>query len=135
MKYSTIALSLLLSSAFLLSACTAEEDPITGASGATVLTGSVFTVTERTLAGGTQMVARGTVKNAGKNTWSPTWVVEGEFYTDSTFTFKLGGMTKSYTYSLAKNESTGWELKFTSSQYTLSNYPHFAVKNLRVTQQ
>jgi hypothetical protein len=128
-----LGLALSLSAALLLTACT-EEDPITGSVDADVLTGSVFTITERFISGGTQMTARGTIKNAGKNTWSPVWKVEGDFYTDSTFTFKLGGAAKSYSFSLAKNETTAWELKFTSNQFTLSDYPNFAVKNLRVVQ-
>ena len=134
MKRTPTFAALLLTAAFFLGAC-AEQDPVTGSSEATVLAGSVFAITERTVSGGTQLSARGTVKNNGKATWSPVWIVEGQFYSDSTFTFKLGGSTQSFTYSLAKGEQTAWELKFTSSTYDLSDYPHFAVKNLRVTQQ
>jgi hypothetical protein len=128
------SLVLLLSTALLLAGCV-QDDTITGDANANVLSGSVFTITERTLGGGTQMSARGTVRNDGKNAWSPVWVVEGQFYADSTFSFKLGGATKSFTFSLAKGESTLWDLKFTSTAFDLADYPHFAVKNLRVTQQ
>ena len=134
MKRFALALIFGLSSAFLLSACVAEEGPITGTTNATVLSGSVFTQTERVLVGGTQMIVRGTVKNTSKVTWSPVWIVEGQFYYDSTFTFKLGGATKSFSFSLAKGEATAFELKFTSSTYDLSDYPNFAVKNLRAVQ-
>ena len=129
----TLSLAFSLFAALTLTGCS-EEDPITGSPDAVVLTGAVFTITERVLSGGTQMTARGTVKNTGKNTWSPIWRIEGDFYTDSTFTFKLGSAVKSYSFSLAKNEMTAWELKFTSNQFTLSDYPNFAVKNLRVIQ-
>lgn len=116
----------------LLTACTGEDPTLTGSSEATVLTGSTFTVTERSVSGG-KLVLKGTVKNTGK-TWYPTWIVEGDFYADSTFAFKLGGATQSISYSLEKGASTGFELRFSSTQYTAANYPNFAAKNFRVIQ-
>ena len=124
---------ILFFAALLLSACV-EQDPLTGSTTATVLAGPVFTVTERTLGGGTQMIVRGTVKNNGKTVWSPIWLVEGQFYADSTFTYKLGGSTQAFTYSLAKGEATSFELRFNSTTLDLSDYPKFAVRNLRVVQ-
>jgi hypothetical protein len=135
MKRSILALVFCLSAAFLTTACVEDGDPITGSSGATVLAGSVFTITERTLMGNTQMKARGTVKNNGKAGWNPVWIVEGQFYADSTFTHKLGGATQKISFSLAKGEMTTWELNFTSNTIDVSDYPSFAVKNLRVVQQ
>jgi hypothetical protein len=117
-----------------LTACV-QEEPITGSAEANVFSGAVFTITEKTLSGGTRMTARGTVKNTGKVGWSPIWIVEGQFYADSTFTYKLGGANKSFSYSLAKGETTAWELHFTSDAFDLSDYPNFAVRNLRVLQQ
>jgi hypothetical protein len=131
---SAFLLSSILSSAFGLTGCV-ESEPLTGSTSSTVLPGAFLTVTERFLSGGTQMTARGTVKNTSNAVWSPVWIVEGQFYTDSTFTYKLGGTTKAFSFSMSKGEQTLWELKFTSSTFDLSQYPHFAVKNLRVIQQ
>jgi hypothetical protein len=127
-----LALSVLMIWSVALFACTAET--VTGSPDAVVLTGSQFTITERT-GSGTQILARGTVKNNGNGTWFPVWIVEGEFYSDSTFTLKLGGANKRFTFSLEKGTATNWELRFASSEFTLSDYPKFAVKNLRVVQE
>lgn len=127
-----LCLSILMIWSLVLVACTPET--VTGSANAVVLTGSQFTITERTNSG-TQLLARGTVKNNGNATWFPVWIVEGEFYSDSTFTLKLGGTNKRFTFSLEKGTATNWELRFSSSEFTLSNYPKFAVKNLRVVQE
>jgi hypothetical protein len=122
-----------LTSCLLLTACVTEE-PLTGSVDAVVLAGSSFTVTER-VQSTTQLIARGTVKNNGSKTWSPVWIVEGEFYADSTYSLKLGGAVKYFNFSLEKGTATSWELRFTSSDFDVSDYPKFAVRNLRVTQQ
>lgn len=125
-------LGLTLGLAFFLGACV--EEPLTGSADAVVLTGSSFTVAER-VADGTQLTVRGTVKNNGSKMWSPVWIVEGEFYADSTYALKLGGSIKRFNFSLEKGAATSWELRFTSNDFDVSDYPKFAVKNLRVTQQ
>ncbi len=127
------SLTALFALALCLVLASCEGETVTGSVDAKVLSGAQFTITERTLSG-SQMIAKGTVKNNGKSTWSPVWVLEGQFYTDSTFTVKLGGATRRYTFSLEKGSSTIWELKLTSTLFNLSEYPNYGLK-LRVIQE
>ena len=74
--------------------------------------------------------ATGIIKNIGDTTIMAPWHVEAEFYTDSTFSFLLGGDQYSFNVNLNTNTSTFWTLKF-SSEIVESNYTDFAIKNFR----
>ena len=74
--------------------------------------------------------ATGTIRNVGDTIILAPWHVETEFWTDSTFTFLLGGDQDSYNINLSPNTSTFWSLSF-SSDIVESNYPDFAIKNFR----
>ena len=115
---------------FFLMSCMTEDQPIVGSDNVVVMSTAKFTLDERSVSGNT-FVAKGTVSNNGATKYSPTWYVEGEFYQDSTFKFKLGGTNQSYSFDLSKGETTGWQLSFTPSNIDVSKYPNFAVKNLR----
>ena len=133
-RFAPLFLALGLSS-LMLSACTTvePEDPITGDPDAVVLSGSVFTVTDRTFAG-SYVTFDGTVQNNSTRTWNPVWVIEAQFYADSTYKNKLGGATKSVNYSLEKGTYTQFQIKFTPTNFSVSSYPHMAMK-ARVVQQ
>jgi len=77
------------------------------------------------------LTATGTIKNIGDTTIMAPWHVEAEFYTDSTFSFLLGGDQYSFNVNLDTNTSTFWTLKFSSSEIVESNYTDFAIKNFR----
>ena len=77
------------------------------------------------------LTARGTIKNTGNSKKNPAWYVEGDFYSNSTQSFKLGGDNTYFNYSLGAGETTGWELMFSSTNYDESQYPNFSVSNLR----
>jgi hypothetical protein len=77
------------------------------------------------------LIAKGVITNNGNNNITPPWYIEGDFYSNDTYTFKLGGENTRINFALGPDESTGWELTFISSQYNESDYPDFAVKNLR----
>ena len=76
--------------------------------------------------------ATGIIKNIGDTTIMAPWHVEAEFYTDSTFSFLLGGDQYSFNVNLNTNTSTFWTLQFSSSEIVESNYTDFAIKNFRV---
>ena len=107
-----------------------ESNNITGSDDVDEYSGAEFTITEKVVSS-SRLTAKGTVKNTSDETYYGKWYVEGDFYADGTYAFKLGGDNYLITYSLAPNESTGWELVFQSSLYEESDYPDFAVKNLR----
>ena len=75
--------------------------------------------------------ATGIIKNIGDTTIMAPWHIEAEFYTDSTFSFLLGGDQYSFNVNLNTNTSTFWTLKFSSSEIVESNYTDFAIKNFR----
>ena len=75
--------------------------------------------------------ATGIIKNIGESTIIAPWYIETEFYTDSTFSFLLGGDQYSFNVNLNTNTSTFWTLKFSSSEIVESNYTDFAIKNFR----
>ena len=75
--------------------------------------------------------ATGIIKNIGDSTILAPWYIEAEFYTDSTFSFLLGGDQHSFNVNLHSNTSTFWTLQFSSSEIVESNYTDFAIKNFR----
>ena len=75
--------------------------------------------------------ATGIIKNIGDTTIMAPWHIEAEFYTDSTFSFLLGGDQHSFNVNLNSNTSTFWTLQFSSSEIVESNYTDFAIKNFR----
>ena len=75
--------------------------------------------------------ATGIIKNIGESTIIAQWYIEAEFYTDSTFSFLLGGDQHSFNVNLNSNTSTFWTLKFSSSEIAESKYTDFAIKNFR----
>ncbi len=77
------------------------------------------------------LVATGTVSNKGTSTITPPWYVECQFYTDSTFSLKMGGNNTQITLPLSSGQGTFWTISFSSSNVTVQNYPHFKVSNLR----
>jgi|FLOH01.1.fsa_nt_gi hypothetical protein len=127
MKKTTLYISLCLTA--LLAGCI-DSPSITGSNDVTEYTTAQFEVTE-IIGETTRLTARGIVENTGTTTYYAVWYIEGDFYADNTYDFKLGGDRYSFTFALEPGEKTGWELEFTSSLYTESEYPDFAVKNLR----
>ncbi len=77
------------------------------------------------------LVAQGKVKNIGSTATTPPWYVEATFYTDSTYTTKLGGNYATIQVSLSAGQETFWKIQFSSSNTDVRNYPNFRVLDLR----
>ena len=73
----------------------------------------------------------GMITNTGDTTILAPWSVEAEFYSDSTFTFIFGGDQQSFNVTLQSGVSTYWTLEFSSSEFVVSDYTNFAIKNFR----
>ena len=101
-----------------------------GADDVSILEDANFTVTDY-LFTSSEFIVKGTVSNDGDTTFYPPWYIEAEFYADSTFTTKFGGERTTINYSLAPGEDTLWQLTYSSSLIVESDYPNFAIKNLR----
>ncbi len=121
---------LFISVLFLLNSGGCGGSSLTGSDDVMVIKNVEFTITEK-INRGNELFIKGFVKNNNRSTIRPPWYVEGDFYSDNTYTFKLGGENNRINYSLAKNESTAFELRFSSAKYDELQYPDFAVKNFR----
>ncbi|MDO9577903.1 MAG: hypothetical protein Q7J16_08460 [Candidatus Cloacimonadales bacterium] len=127
MKSSVMMAALFLSALFILSC---NGDKVVGSDDVQLLQGAEFTITEYVFTS-SELIAKGTIANNGSSIYYPPWYIEAEFYADSTFTLKFGGATTVKNYSLAPGEITLWQLKYSSDLIVESDYPDFAIKNLR----
>ena len=125
------AISLLLLTSLLFFGFFCEESsPVVGSDQDVQIINLGFTVTSTSLSGQT-MYASGIVRNNGTTKVSSPWYVEGQFYSDSTYTLKLGGGNTEITVPLDPGQSTPWDLTCTPSQGLGQNYPAFRVHDLR----
>lgn len=113
-----------------LSSCE-QGDTIVGSSNDTQINGVTFTIdtTYMDATGSGQLVARGRVK-ASVNI-NPPWYVEGQFYSDSTMSTKLGGANTQIGVPLSPGQSTFWTIHFYTSAVDVRQFPGFKVGDLR----
>jgi len=121
-------ISLLLLVLISFPAC--EETAPTGSEDVIEFEKVVFVITSKEVVDNTFFV-EGTVRNTGDETFTPTWFMEAQFYTDTQQSIKLGGSVDSFNFSLNKNETTQWELRYSNSDQNLDNYQDFGIGNLR----
>lgn len=75
--------------------------------------------------------AEGIVQNQGTETIEPLWCVEAQFYSDSTFSLKLGGNCDTILVPLEPGMKTVWRIRFNSEAVDEENYPEAAASNYR----
>jgi hypothetical protein len=127
MTSTSIISAILISIPFIVSC---EDNSIIGSDDVAELESADFTITETSYSSSKLTVA-GRVSNKGNSTYYPPWHIEAEFYSDSTFTTKFGGSSERVNYALAPGENTLWKLTYSSDLIVESDYPNFAIKNLR----
>lgn len=115
---------------FVSYSCESVGENTVGSPSDTEITRMAFFV-DTTYVSGSLLYARGRVQNNGSNGVSPPWYVEAQFYTDATYTTKLGGNNTSISVPLGPGQTTFWTISFTSSNVDVRNYPGFTVKDLR----
>jgi hypothetical protein len=121
----------ILSSILLLvSSCQKTPNSVVGSDTDIEIIGLTFTVT-RTYINYSTMYAEGIARYSGSTKISSPWFIEGQFYTDSTYTIKLGGSNEQISVPLEPNQGTLWKLSFYPSQGTAQSYPDFRVGDLR----
>ena len=86
---------------------------------------------DTTYVSGSSLYAKGRVQNTGSNNVAPPWYVEAQFYTDATYSTKLGGNSTSISVPLSPGQATFWTISFSSSNVDVRKYPGFTVKDLR----
>ncbi len=77
------------------------------------------------------MTVEGTVLNMGTTQIDPTWYVEAQFFSDSTFSVKLGGNLDTLLLPLKPGEQALWKVRFTSTAVDPNKYANFRVSNIR----
>jgi hypothetical protein len=107
-------------------------DSVVGSSSDTQISSLTFTVdTTYVDVKNSQLVAKGKVKNNGNTTVTSPWDVEVQFYTDNTFTTKLGGNYTQIGVPLSNGQQTFWTVTFSSANVNVVQYPNFNVNDIR----
>ena len=114
----------------LLAACELPTESTVGSPEDTPITGLTLSV-DSTYLSGSVMVARGRVWNNGSSATVPTWYVEAVFYTDATFSTKLGGNSTAMNFGLDPGQSSFWSISFSTSAVDVRQFPNFRVKDVR----
>lgn len=113
-----------------INTCTETKNPVC-AENVEEISDLEINVTTKTLNNNqNEFIVQGNETNNGDEIY-PVWYIECDFYTDSTFKFKLGGEYCKMNYSLDNGETTSWRTGFASDKYIESDYEYFAVKNIR----
>ncbi|MEO1023591.1 MAG: hypothetical protein AAFW89_13685 [Bacteroidota bacterium] len=113
---------------FIVAGC--EEEGVVGSEDVIVHDGIRLTVDSTFVVNDTFM-ARGKAENIGNTRVPAVWKVEGVFYEDQRFRFKLGGNNTSIRFPLDPLQVTGWEISFSSDLYAPQDYPNFSISDLR----
>ncbi len=110
--------------------CQPVASSLVGAAGDTQIPNTTLTIDTTYISYGL-LYAKGKVYNNGTAQITPPWYVECQFYTDSTFTIKLGGNYTEIYVPLDPGQATFWTVSFSSTNVAVQNYPHFKVKDQR----
>ena len=89
-----------------------------------------FIVTELEVTS-SSLKASGTVKNTSTKTITSPWYVETQFYSDSTYSLKLGGNRTRIGVPLEAGVQTVWSITFSDPDIAEGDYPNFCVSNFR----
>ena len=79
----------------------------------------------------TQFYVEGMIKNNDSTKVYAPWYIEAMFYSDSTFSTTFGGSYECMNFPLESNVEAYWQITH-SSDVIISEYPKFAIKDLRV---
>lgn len=119
-------------SSLIFFACDQSADSTVGSSKDTPISGLSFTIDTVYLDGSTpKLVAKGKVKNLSSIKVSSPWYVEGQFYSDSTYTLKLGGNNTQIGVPLSTSQETFWTISFASNNVDVRLYPNARIADLR----
>ena len=79
----------------------------------------------------TRFYVAGKIKNNDSEKVYAPWYIEAMFYSDSTFSTTFGGSYERMNYPLEPNVEAYWEITHSPDAIIASEYPHFAIKDLR----
>ncbi len=117
---------------FFLTGCDNTTESTVGSNNDTEIKNVSFTVDTTYLdAGNKRLVARGTATNLGTKTIASPWFIEAQFYTNATYSLKLGGSNTQIGVPLAPGEGTLWTIYYSSPNSDVRQYPDFKISNIR----
>ena len=128
MKLKNILFILLVIVAFTF--CDTESDSIVG-SVEDVEINNVSFIVDSTYEEASKLYATGRATNLGTENIESPWYVEAQFYTNSSYAYKLGGNYTEIGVPLEPYQSTFWTITFSSSTIDVNQYPDFRVSDLR----
>ena len=80
----------------------------------------------------TRFYVEGMIKNNDSTKVYAPWYIEAMFYSDSTFSTTFGGSYERMNFPLEPNVEAYWQITHSSDVIIESEYPNFAIKDLRV---
>ena len=80
----------------------------------------------------TRFYVEGMIKNNDAEKVYAPWYIEAMFYSDTTFSTTFGGSYERMNYPLEPNVEAYWQITHSSDAIIESEYPNFAIKDLRV---
>lgn len=125
-----IFIALLLITSFFIS-CESPGDDTVGSTKDTPINGLSFTIDTVYLENTPKLVAKGRVKNLSTTKVLVPWYVEGQFYSDSTYTLKLGGSYSQIGVPLETGQETLWTINFASNNVDVRSYPKAKIADIR----
>ena len=100
-----------------------------GGYSATKLFNLDFAIIERRVTN-SALIVQGNVKYLGSSMVGYPWYIEGDFYSDNSYTIIIGSDSELIEGLLASGVTSNWTLTFSSNDVIESEYPDFGFKNL-----
>ncbi|SVD67897.1 uncharacterized protein METZ01_LOCUS420751 [marine metagenome] len=88
-----------------------------------------FAIIEREVTN-SSLIVQGNVKYLGTSMVGYPWYIEGDFYSDHSYTIIFGSDSELIESLLASGVTSNWILSFSSNNIIESEYPDFGFKNL-----
>ena len=88
-----------------------------------------FAIIEREVTN-SALIVRGNVKYLESSIVGYPWYIEGDFYSDNSYTIIIGSDSELIESLLASGVTSNWTLSFSSNDIIESEYPDFGFKNL-----
>ena len=88
-----------------------------------------FAIIEREVTN-SALIIQGNVKYLGTSMVGSPWYIEGDFYSDNSYTNIIGSDSELIEILLASGITSNWTLSFSSNDIIESEYPDFGFKNL-----
>lgn len=111
--------------------CESPGDDTVGSTKDTPIDGLQFTIDTVYLDNTPKLIAKGKAKNLSSAKVLTPWYVEAQFYSDTTYTLKLGGSYSQIGVPLNTGQETFWTINFASNNVDVRKYPNAKLADIR----